>query len=249
MPFNATVTFESDKGEPVCVRSAIDDSDADRAAQRAVLRALPAVGRTKWESVVIVLTRVALLLLLLPSAVSAQDPLGCPAGTPRAFWPGPYFVPDSTCQGWVPRDHPLAKRGSQVAPTQDILTQIEHPRSTGAPITALSGWALDCKLGTFPPVFRLLETKPDGSVREIPNSAHWNVGEARPDVHLAQRLACPAVLNVPLADGTGGGYNDRFGWSLLVAPITEPGVHTFTVLFAWPAQNHAGSSTISVVVR
>lgn len=57
MAFTSVVTFESDRGEPTCVRDTIDVSDADTAAQRAVLRAFPKVSRTKWESVVIVLTR------------------------------------------------------------------------------------------------------------------------------------------------------------------------------------------------
>jgi hypothetical protein len=57
MGFSAVVTFESDKGEPVCVRTRLDDSEPDTAARKAVFRALPKVGRGKWESVVIVLTR------------------------------------------------------------------------------------------------------------------------------------------------------------------------------------------------
>jgi hypothetical protein len=57
MAFKSVVTFESDKGEPTCVRGTVDVSDADTAAQRAILRALPEAGRTKWESVVVVLTR------------------------------------------------------------------------------------------------------------------------------------------------------------------------------------------------
>lgn len=55
--FRSVVTFESDKGEPVCVRGEVVESDASRAAQKAILRALPEVGRSKWESCVIVLTR------------------------------------------------------------------------------------------------------------------------------------------------------------------------------------------------
>ena len=58
MGFSAVVTFESDTGEPVCVRSQLpDEHEPDTAARKAVFRALPAVGRTRWESVVIVLTR------------------------------------------------------------------------------------------------------------------------------------------------------------------------------------------------
>jgi hypothetical protein len=56
--FRAVVTFECSGGEPVVVRLEIVDSAPDSAARRAVFRALPAVGRTKWESVVIVLDRI-----------------------------------------------------------------------------------------------------------------------------------------------------------------------------------------------
>lgn len=35
----------------------------------------------------------------------------CPAGQPSAPKPGPTFVPDQTCTGWVPPDHP-ARRGA-----------------------------------------------------------------------------------------------------------------------------------------
>jgi hypothetical protein len=51
------VTFEREVGEPLVVRNAIAVSDPDTAAQKAVFRALPEVGRTKYESVVVVLTR------------------------------------------------------------------------------------------------------------------------------------------------------------------------------------------------
>ena len=56
--FQSVVTFESDRGEPVCVRGEIVDSDPSEAARKAVFRALPQALRTKWESIVIVLTRV-----------------------------------------------------------------------------------------------------------------------------------------------------------------------------------------------
>ena len=56
MGFSFVTTFESDKGEPVCVRGAVDGSDASEAARKAVFRALPEAGRSKWESVVVVLT-------------------------------------------------------------------------------------------------------------------------------------------------------------------------------------------------
>ena len=55
--FSSVITFESDKGEPTVVRDKIVESCPSRAAQKAVFRALPEVGRRKYESVVIVLTR------------------------------------------------------------------------------------------------------------------------------------------------------------------------------------------------
>jgi len=55
--FHSVVTFESDKGEPVCIRAEIVESDPSEAARKAVFRALPHALRTKWESVVVVLTR------------------------------------------------------------------------------------------------------------------------------------------------------------------------------------------------
>jgi hypothetical protein len=57
--FASAVTFESDRGAPVCVRGAIVESDPSEAARKAVFRALPQAVRVKWESVVIVLTRIA----------------------------------------------------------------------------------------------------------------------------------------------------------------------------------------------
>lgn len=57
--YRAVVTFERDGGEPICVRSTIVESSPDNAARRAIFRALPEVSRLKWESVVIVLEKVA----------------------------------------------------------------------------------------------------------------------------------------------------------------------------------------------
>ena len=57
--FASVVTFESDRGEPVCVRAEIVESDPAEAARKAVFRALSQTTRTKWESIVIVLTRIA----------------------------------------------------------------------------------------------------------------------------------------------------------------------------------------------
>jgi hypothetical protein len=55
--FQSVVTFESDRSVGMCIREEIVESDASEAARKAVFRALPHVGRMKWESVVIVLTR------------------------------------------------------------------------------------------------------------------------------------------------------------------------------------------------
>jgi hypothetical protein len=55
--FHSVVTFESDRGDPVCVRAEIVESDPSEAARKAVFRALPQAVRTKWESIVVVLTR------------------------------------------------------------------------------------------------------------------------------------------------------------------------------------------------
>ena len=57
--FQSVVTFESDRGDPVCVRGEIVASDASEAARKAVFRALPEALRVKWESVVVVLTRIS----------------------------------------------------------------------------------------------------------------------------------------------------------------------------------------------
>jgi hypothetical protein len=51
------------------------------------------------------------------AAAAAQSDFGCPAGTPASPRPGPTFVPTEDCQGWVPANHPLAKRnGTPPAP-------------------------------------------------------------------------------------------------------------------------------------
>ncbi|MEN3338924.1 MAG: hypothetical protein V7647_2600 [Acidobacteriota bacterium] len=47
-----------------------------------------------------------------PPVAAAPGSFGCPAGTPPAPSPGPAFVPTQDCQGWVPRDHPLARRAT-----------------------------------------------------------------------------------------------------------------------------------------
>ncbi len=52
--YRTVVTFEG-RGDPVCVRGEIIDSSLDSVARKAVFRALPAVGRLKWESVVVVI--------------------------------------------------------------------------------------------------------------------------------------------------------------------------------------------------
>lgn len=55
--FHAVVTFESDRGDPVCVRRLIVESDPAEAARKAVFRALPQALSLKWDSLVVVLTR------------------------------------------------------------------------------------------------------------------------------------------------------------------------------------------------
>jgi len=58
--FQTVVTFETTNGDregSECVRAEIVDSDPSEAARKAVFRALPHALRTKWESIVVVLTR------------------------------------------------------------------------------------------------------------------------------------------------------------------------------------------------
>jgi hypothetical protein len=45
----------------------------------------------------------------IPAHAAPQD-TGCPAGHPASPSPGPTFVPTQDCSGWVPPDHPLARR-------------------------------------------------------------------------------------------------------------------------------------------
>lgn len=54
--WSAVITFESDKGEPTCVRMDIAGSDPSEAARKAVFRASAEVPRKSYNSVVIVLT-------------------------------------------------------------------------------------------------------------------------------------------------------------------------------------------------
>lgn len=198
------------------------------------------------------------VLLLSASSAFAQS-FDCPVGSPASLRPGPSFVPTTNCQGWVPANHPLARRPIDTAPPPPalddriILTHIEFP-TAGSTVSAsrgginqLSGWALDCPLGNFPPLMRIIETKPDGSLREVPNDYFPVLGGSRPDVQNAFRLSCPAVLNAPDSHGNSLGAVDGFGWVIpLRSAVTEIGVHTFTVTFLWPAQNHAGSTAISI---
>lgn len=199
-------------------------------------------------------------VLCLARAASAQTT--CPAGMPASPWPGPAFVPTADCQGWVPANHPLA--GPVVAPptgemppgaliSQNIYAGLEGlPTSVSASaggIRSFSGWAVDCALGTLPPVMKLTETKPDGSSRDIPNDYFLTTPISRPDIQGAIGPACPAVYNAPATDGSGLGPQTGFGWSMLVrSPITELGVHTFTITWTWPSKGHSGSSSKSVTI-
>lgn len=204
-------------------------------------------------------------LLAVTTATAQQPNAGCPAGQPSSPWPGPAFVPSYDCQGWVPANHPLAH--PPVEPTPNPITpplpqdveqrfiygRIELPaptvsRSTGG-IRQIAGWAADCILGTFPPQIKVIEVKPDGSTREVPTGILYSPALERVDVHNAIRATCPAVLNVPLSDGSFGGPNYNFGWSIpLASPITEIGIHTFTVIWTWPSQLHSGSASLAVNV-
>ena len=44
----------------------------------------------------------------MPNPPAGPEP--CPAGTPAAPSPGAGFVPTQNCQGWVPANHPLARK-------------------------------------------------------------------------------------------------------------------------------------------
>jgi hypothetical protein len=187
---------------------------------------------------------------LVASPASAQD---C---TPTSLRPGPAFVPTADCLGWVTVSHPLARKAVTPAPvelglTQDVFVRIDSPRANASgAVTSISGWALDCSLGSLPPEMRIVETKPDGSTREVPNDFFPNLGSARPDVQNAYAGQCPAVLNAPDSFGNSLGPNDRFGWSIaLRSPITERGVHTFTAIFSWPSKGHSGSTSVSVNIQ
>lgn len=57
--FRAVVTFERDRGDPDCWRGEIVASSADDAVRRAVFRAESAGTPRKWDSVVVVLERLA----------------------------------------------------------------------------------------------------------------------------------------------------------------------------------------------
>lgn len=184
---------------------------------------------------------------------------GCQVGMPSSPRPGPTWVPTLDCQGWVPPDHPIARE--PVAPTiidtvpaaiaQDIYTRIEYPPAmVYGSISQVSGFAVDCRLGSYPPILHLIETKPDGSTREIPLTFYYEPGQPRGDVQTLFRDVCPAVLNVPSTDGRGLEPNDRFGFRVLLqSPISERGLHIFTAQYSWPGQGHAGSSSVSVTIR
>lgn len=203
----------------------------------------------------------ACLLVLSALPVYAQS-FDCPEGLPASIYPGPLFVPSLDCQGWVPKNHPLA-RPSVPSPTPPVAppaieqrvvySRIEFPTAgatysaAAGGISQISGWAVDCPLGVMPPVMRFVETKPDGSMREIPNDFLSDIATVRPDIQSAFTITCPAVLNVPDSFGRSLGANDQFGWTVRFrSPITEVGVHTFTAVFSWPTQNHAGSTAISI---
>jgi hypothetical protein len=163
----------------------------------------------------------------------------------------------------VPANHPLAQ-GSDVLPppsgvvpaaaAQAIYAVLEGLPATvsasGGGIRSFQGWAVDCALGTLPPSMKLMETKPDGSTREVPNDFNFITNVQRFDVQAEIGGSCPAVYHVPLTGGGDGGSFAGFGWSFqLRSPITEVGTHTFTLTWAWPAQGHSGatSKTVNIV--
>jgi hypothetical protein len=135
---------------------------------------------------------------------------------------------------------------------QSIYSHLELPAIVSATVgglTVIRGWIVDCPLGSFPPSLRLMETKPDGSSREIPNDFFFTSGIARPDVQAAVGASCPAVYNAPSTLNTSLGPNDGFGFSVgLRSPIKELGAHVFTVIASWSAQGHSGSSSVTVTV-
>src|SRR3954468_11148099 len=58
------------------------------------------------------------LMAAVPAHAAEQNPsdFGCPAGQPATPSPGPGFVPTQDCSGWVPVNHPLARRPGGVSP-------------------------------------------------------------------------------------------------------------------------------------
>ena len=58
------------------------------------------------------------LLAGIPAHAAEQNPsdFGCPAGQPATPSPGPGFVPTEDCNGWVPANHPIARRNGGASP-------------------------------------------------------------------------------------------------------------------------------------
>jgi len=70
-----------------------------------------------------------------PGPGPGPDPGGpCPAGAPAAPFPGPGFVPTQTCDGWVPADHPLARR-STAASTSNAMSAMSTSTSMPMPMS------------------------------------------------------------------------------------------------------------------
>jgi hypothetical protein len=110
-------------------------------------------------------------------------------------------------------------------------------------ITSLMGWAFDCSVGVMPTNLHVYETKPDGSSREIVPVRVRPV--SRPDVVAAFAPSCP-TLRPSYA---------YVGWAFDVdSPITEIGIHVFSVQFSWPKgildppEYHAGTASVAVNV-
>ena len=204
----------------------------------------------------LVLTMATVFLVIQPVAGQTV----CPPGKPSSPWPGPAFVPSRDCEGWVPKDHPLAGDDVLTPPTgivpaaaaQDIYSALEVPRLLSAAaggLTQIRGWVVDCPLGTFPPQFPITVTRADGFAMVVPNDFHSVFPASRPDVQAAVGGSCPAVYNVPQSDGKLIGPNDLFGFIIpLRVPIRNPGVYTITLSASWPFQKHSGATSITITI-
>ncbi len=79
------------------------------------------------------------LLAAVPAHAAEQNPsdFGCPAGQPAMPSPGPGFVPTEDCNGWVPANHPIARRNGGAPPAPSALGTFGCP--AGLPATKSPG--------------------------------------------------------------------------------------------------------------